>query len=306
MHETEDSLSSLAVNRRGILALVCSCGTFSANDALTKIVVGSYPAGEVMFLRGLLSAGCFILMLVAVRSARSFLRALKPLVLLRAFLDATAAGLGVTALVHLGVAELTTMTLTAPLLVTIMAVLIYKEAIGWRSCLAILVGLIGTLFIVKPDAHVFNSWALLGLAASFCGAAREIATRRIDPAISALAIALLSSIGLAGVGVAMGLTEAWLIPAQNVFLLLASAAILHSIGTYLLIFAFRGVTMSVVSPFRYTQLMWSAIVGYVIFGEMFDRWSIFGAALIVASGLYMLHRESVRHRFFATKMAIRP
>lgn len=303
---TENLLSSLTANRRGILALVCSCGAFSINDALTKIVVGSFPAGEVMFLRGLLSAGCFILMLVTVRSTRSFLPALKPLVLLRSLLDATAAGLGVAALVHLGVAELTTMTLTAPLLVTIMAALIYKEAIGWRRCLAIVVGLIGTLFIVKPDAQVFNSWALLGLAASVCGAAREITTRRIDPGISTLAIALLSSIGLSAVGVATGSNETWFIPPQNVFLLLAGAAVLHSIGTYLLVFAFRGVTMSVVAPFRYTQLIWSSFAGYIIFGEMFDRWSLFGAALIVGSGLYTLHRESIRRRFLATKMIIRP
>ena len=79
-------------------------------------------------------------------------------------------------------------------------------------------------------------------------------------------------------------------------MLLAGASAFFSIGMYLLVFAFRGVELSVVSPFRYTLLLWGVIAGYLILGEVPDVWSFVGAAIIVGSGIYTLHREAVRRR----------
>ena len=94
----------------------------------------------------------------------------------------------------------------------------------------------------------------------------------------------------------LGSFEAWpAMPADDVLLLVVSA-LFTGIAFYLMVIAFRGVDVSVVAPFRYVFLLWAMIAGYLAFGEIPDRWSFVGGALIVASGLYAMHREAVRGR----------
>lgn len=295
-------MSTLSANRRGILALVCSCAAFSSNDAITKIVVRSYPAGEIMFVRGLVTTVCILAALVVFRQTSTLPEAIRPMVLTRALFDAAASAFFITALAHVGIAELSTMVLASPLLITIMAVALYREPVGWRRWSAITVGLIGVLFVVKPDPGALNVWALLGLCAALGAAARDITTRQIHHTISTLAISVLSCVALTASGLMIGLNESWRMLAPGDFILVVAAAVLYGIATYLLVIAFRGTTISVVSPFRYTLLIWAGIAGYTIFGEIPDRWSLFGAALIVGTGIYTLHREAVRHRYLSAKL----
>jgi drug/metabolite transporter (DMT)-like permease len=292
-------LSSVTANERGIFAFICCCAAFSGNDTLIKIVVGSYPVGEVMFARGLFAAVCFTGALFAFRQVPTVHKVFQPLVLARVLLDAGTAAMGAIALLRLGVAELATIVLASPLLITIMAVLIYKEPVGWRRWSAIFIGFIGVLFIVRPDADAINSWALFAIAAAVFASARDLITRQIHRTVPILGISLLSSILLGAIGIAIGLTETWIMFSPRALLYVFLAAIFHSIGTYLGVVAFRGVTVSVVSPFRYTMLLWSGLGGYLVFSEVPNRSFLIGAALIVCGGLYSLHREAVTRRYLS-------
>jgi drug/metabolite transporter (DMT)-like permease len=94
----------------------------------------------------------------------------------------------------------------------------------------------------------------------------------------------------------MGLFEDWRAMPINDIVVLAIAAFFIGTAFYLMVVAFRGVDISVVAPFRYVFLLWAMLAGYAAFGEVPDRWGLIGGALIVASGLYAFHRESVRRR----------
>lgn len=296
-------MSSSRDNRRGIFSLLGAMALFAANDTLTKVVLQSYPVGEVMFLRGLLTAIFVALAIVALRQTHHIRRAVIPLVGLRSVFDATASGLFIAALAHMGVAELSAVILASPILMTMLAVFLFKEPVGWRRWAAIIVGLVGTLCVVKPDAGALNLWALAGVAAALCVAARDLTTLRIDASIPTLVVSLFSAFALTIGGFLLGIDEQWKMLAAVPLLITAMAAAFYSLANFLLILAFRSVEVSVVSPFRYSLILWGGIGGYIGFGEIPDGWSILGAALVVASGVYTLHRESVRRRYLSSKIA---
>jgi drug/metabolite transporter (DMT)-like permease len=289
-------MSSLRANRRGIIALIIALGAFTTNDALVKLVARNYPPGEVMLLRGLMTVVAVAAMMAMLGQARMVRQALAGRVLARSLFDALGAACFVTALVHMGLAELSAVLLVSPLIMTALSVLLNHETVGWRRWTAIAVGFVGTLFVVKPTPSAFDAWALLGLGAAFAGAARDLMTRHIDPGVPASVISLSALVAVMLVGALLGLGESWrMMSAADIGLLACAAAFLGA-GTYLVVIAYRDSEVSLVAPFRYTLLLWSGLAGYVVFGELPDRFAIIGGGLIVASGLYALHREGVRRR----------
>jgi drug/metabolite transporter (DMT)-like permease len=289
-------LPSSRANRRGVIALVIGMAGYTVNDAFVKLVAQSYPVGEVIFIRGVLTT----LVLGAIIAGAGLLpdmrRTTDRHVVWRAVADGAASVLYVVALAHMQMADLAAVLLLAPLLLTAMAVLFYGEIVGWRRWTAIAVGFGGTLFVVKPTPAMFDAWALIALAASFASASRDLLTRQTDQTIPTLILTLAGSIAVAIGGLALVVNEEWRMLAPRDLALLALAAAFLAFGSYLVALAYRGVDISVVAPFRYTLLLWAAIAGFLVFGELPDRWAAFGAMLIVASGLYALHRDAVRRR----------
>jgi drug/metabolite transporter (DMT)-like permease len=197
------------------------------------------------------------------------------------------------------IAELSAVVLTSPLILTALAAFVFGTQVGWRSWSAIAVGLIGTLFIVKPSAGSIDVWALVGLIAAVFSALRDLATRSISHAIPTLAVSVYGAAAVMLTGAAFGVAENWVMPSLSQWAAVAVAALFLGLGTYLIVLGFRNVDIPAVAPFRYTLLLWMGISGYFAFGEVPDRWSWVGAALIALSGLYALHRESVRRRELA-------
>lgn len=285
-----------AANRRGMLALTSGMAAFAVNDALVKLVARAAPVGEVIFLRGLFTLGFLLVALFVLGQVHRIGMAARPLIGLRSVLDGAASALFVAALVHMNIAELSAVVLTSPLLMTAMAVFLYREDVGWRRWAAICVGLIGMLCIVKPAPGEFDVWALAGLGAAAASASRDLITRRLDPAVPALAVSFAGSVGVTLSGLVLGAGETWRPMSASEIGLIAASSLFISIGTYLLVLAFRGVEISVVAPFRYTLLIWAGLAGFLVFGERPDLIAAAGAVLIVGSGLYTLHREAVRRR----------
>jgi drug/metabolite transporter (DMT)-like permease len=285
-------LTPTGANRRGIVALVAGMATFSVNDAVVKYVAREYPMGEVIFVRGIMA----VVLVGAMVIARGYLTHLRAAasgrVVLRSLLEAVASALFIAALVRIRIADISAIVLISPLILTAMSVAFFHEQVGPRRWAAIAIGFLGTLLVVKPTPAAFNAWALLGLASAFASAARDLTTRRIDAGVPTLVISFSGSIAVMLSGLALGAFEQWPAMAAPELALLAVAAGFLGVGTYLMVLAFRGVDISVVAPFRYMLLLWAAIAGYVAFGEIPDRWAIFGAALIVASGVYVARQRS--------------
>ncbi len=292
-------MTQFAANRRGMIALTFGMAAYTVNDTFVKLVARELPFGEVLFLRGSLSVAIFVVVLAATGALRHIGAAAKPIVLWRALFDALGTVFFIAALVKMNIADLSAVVMTSPLILTALAAIMLGDRIGWRRWAAIGVGLIGTLFIVKPGAGTFDAWALAGLAAAFLSAGRDLATRRIDPSIPSLVIGLYGTVMVTLSGATIGLTEDWIVPNLEQWTLLGIASSFLGLGTYLVVHAFRGVEIAAVAPFRYTLLIFMGIAGYVGFGEVPDRWAFVGAALIALSGLYALHREAVRRRELA-------
>jgi drug/metabolite transporter (DMT)-like permease len=282
-----------------MFALAGAMAAFAVNDMLLKLTAQRYPLGEVITVRGLIAMALVGAFLVAFGHVHALRAAVRAPVLGRTALDGAAMILFTSALVHMPLAELSAINLVSPLIITALAVIFFAEEVGWRRWSAIAIGFIGTLFIVKPAAGNFNGWALLGIACAFAGASRDVVTRRLDPAIPSIVISFMAAVGSSAIGLVLWLFEDWRAMALIDVGMLAISAAFVSIGHLLIVIAFRGVDVAAIAPFRYTLLLWAGICGYVAFGEVPDRFAIFGSVLIVGSGLYALHREVVRRHTLA-------
>ena len=183
-----------------------------------------------------------------------------------------------------------TLAFTAPLIVTALSVPVLGEHVGWRRWLAVIVGFVGVLIVLRPGAGMLTPAALALLLAAFCYAglavsARKLATTESTLSLSVYVIAgplLISSILLPG-NYAPPTLNAW------VLFLLAGLA---SAGAWVgIIGGYRRAPPSLLAPFEYTALIGAAVAGYYIWDEVPDRWVITGGAVIICSGLFIVHRE---------------
>ena len=295
-------MSSSRANRRGMFALMGAMASFAVNDMVMKLTAQRYALGEVITVRGAIATVLVGSVMLALGHMPA-LRFIRPLVLTRTMFDGLAMVLFTTALIHMPLAELSAINLVSPLLITAAAVIFLHEEVGWRRWTAIAIGFLGTLLIIKPTPGTFNAWALLGVATAFAGVARDMITRLLDPRIPSIMISFLAAFGSMIIGPVMGLTEQWRPMALADVGLLAISAVFVASGHMLVVIAFRGtVDVAAIAPFRYTLLIFAGVCGYLGFGEVPDRYAIFGSVLIVGSGLYALHREVVRRRTVAASV----
>lgn len=292
-------------NRRGIIAMVLAMLAFMTSDTIVKVVAAHAPYGEVIFVRGVFTVFLMGLALTWLRQWPHIRNVFRARIGVRAMFDAAGAGLFITALVQLPIANLYAILSTTPFLLTIYSVVFLHETVGWRRWSAITAGLIGMLFVIKPDPYDLNLWALVAFGAANTSALRDLVTRGIDAAIPTLVVALASAVAVMLVGLLMGSAETWraLTVLETTGLLVAAA--FFSLGTYLIVISTREAELSAIAPFRYTMLLGAGVSGYFVFNEIPDAWTFLGAAIIVAAGLYTLHRERVLRRFIATAETIR-
>ena len=292
-------MASARANRRGTFALIGAMAVFSANDMLMKLTAQRNPLGEVIMVRGVIATLLVGSIMIGMGQITALRAATNKNVLWRTLFDGMALVLFTSALIHMPLADLSAMNLVSPLIITALAVVLFGEEVGWRRWTAIVIGFLGTLLIVKPTPANFNAWALLGIACAFAAAIRDIITRQLSAAIPTIGISFMAAFATVIIGGIMYFLEDWRPMAPSDVGLLAIAALLIAAGHFLIVIAFRGVDVATIAPFRYTLLIFAGVCGYLGFGEVPDRYAIFGSVLIVGSGLYALHREVVRRRTVA-------
>lgn len=280
--------------------------TFAANDTLVKAVGLHYPLGEVIFLRGLFAAAFIGTAMVVTGQVRFFRGSLQKRVLVRALLEGLAALLFTSSILRMPLAEASAIILMSPLILTGMAVVFYGENVGWRRWAAIGIGFAGAMLVVKPAPGAFNAWALVVLACAFVSASRDLITRNLDPKIPATVVSFMGASTVTLFGLGLGLFESWRPMEPSELAITALAGAFLALSNFFLVLAFRGVEVSAVSPFRYSLIIWAAVGGYLAFGEMPDAVAIAGSALIVAGGVYAIHRERIRQRELAAKAGPAP
>jgi drug/metabolite transporter (DMT)-like permease len=294
-------LNSPAVSRgsnnlRGILAMLGAMACFVSGDSIVKFASRELPTGEIMFLRGLF-ASCIILVAARASGALRYVHlALTPAMALRTVNEVGATFLFFSALSLMPLADANAVGQFTPLAVTAGAALFFGEKVGWRRWLATGVGLLGVVIIIRPGSSAFNWGAIFVIASVVCVTVRDLVTRQMGLALPALLIAAVSSIGVTLSGLALLPFETWSRPSGNVLFLLGCAGFCISGGYYGIITAMRAGEISVVSPFRYTATLFAVAAGYFIFSEIPDAMTAVGIVVVMAAGLYTLHRERVRMR----------
>jgi drug/metabolite transporter (DMT)-like permease len=167
-----------------------------------------------------------------------------------------------------------------------------RRSVGVRW-LATAVGLIGVLIILRPGSSAFHPAAFFPIVSALAWAGTLIMTRMMSGREHAITTMTWSSI--VGVCVISGLVPfVWVTPSWHDILFGIFIGVASTAGQWIVVLAFRYADASVLAPFSYTQLLWVSLLGYLVFGEVPDIWTVTGAAFIVASGLYTAHRERIR------------
>jgi len=287
-------LASAAENRRGIVFMLVAMSLFVINDTFMKLARETYPAGQALALRAAFAiVVCFTLVFLARESDRLAM-AFRPRVLLRGVLEAFSALTFGWSLGLLPLANITAINMASPLLIVALAVVLGIERVGWRRALALGVGFIGVLFVVRPGADSFNSAAIVAVLSTFLVACRDLATRTIGDDVPSTVVSLTTTVLVGVVALGYGLTEQWLPIWRIETVYVALAAVLVTIGTFFIISAFRRTDVGVISQYRYAIIVFATLLGYLVWGDVPDLFAFLGVGLIVGSGLYTMHRQRVR------------
>ena len=278
---------------RGIALILLSTVFLGASDVTAKYLSATLPSIEIAWIRFLVFA--VIMMpaltpaspLFALRTERLGLQLMRGAALLASSL------LFISGLRFLPIAEASATGFVAPLFVTALSIIFLGESVGLRRWLATAVGLIGVVIILRPGTGAFHPAVFFPIVSALAWACTLIMTRMMSGRERAVTTMAYSSI--AGVCILTALVPlVWVAPSWHDILFGIFIGVASTAGQWIVVLAFRYADASVLAPFSYTQLLWVSILGFVIFGEIPDIWTVIGAAFIVASGLYTAHRERVR------------
>lgn len=289
---------SAAPGRAVALALIG--GAFlTVSDSGLKWLAGELAAGQIMSLRGFVAAAFLCSVTLVLRGPAALLPRSYKLHLIRGVFAAIATFTYLVGVPHLQLATATSILFAAPIFLTALAPFLIGEQVGWRRWSAVIVGFIGVMVIVRPAGtglvEGYHWAAFMILVAALGEAFRDLITRgasgRETTHSLLLSVTLVAAVG--GLCLPPYLPD-W--PAMNArhWLVLTGATALWTVAHFLLIEAFRFGEAALLAPFRYCNLFYAALMGFIIWGDLPDVWTWVGSAVIISSGLYILHREVLR------------
>ncbi len=280
-------------NVHGILIIIAAMFGFTLEDMFIKTLSVSLPVGQILMLLGFGSGTVFAVLALLRGDNLLATAAWTPRMLLRTASEAFGAVVFATALARVDLSTVAAVFQTLPLVITLGAALFLGEQVGWRRLTAILVGFCGVLLIIRPGMAAFDPNTLLVLAAVVVVAVRDLITRTIDASVSSFVVSCQSFYSLIPAGGAMLLLGSQgLAPVSGAHLaMFAGAVVFGAAGYWGVVTALRLGEASVVAPFRYSRLLFSILVGMIVFGERPDAPTLIGASLIIGSGLFTFLRE---------------
>ena len=278
---------------KGIALVLASTIFLGTSDVTAKYLSATLPSIEIAWIRFLVFA---VIMtpamlpaspLYALQTNRLGLHLMRGAALLGSSL------FFISGLRFLPIAEASATGFVAPLFVTALSIIFLGEKVGLRRWIATGVGLVGVLIILRPGTGAFHPAAFFPLVSALAWACTLIMTRMMSGTERAITTMTYSSI--AGLFILSALVPfVWVTPTWHDIAFGILIGVASTAGQWIVVLAFRYADASVLAPFSYTQLLWVSVLGFFIFGEVPDAYTVTGAAFIVASGLYTAHRERVR------------
>ncbi|NOE28424.1 DMT family transporter [Ruegeria sp. HKCCD6157] len=282
-------------NTKGALLMMGSMAAFTLNDTLVKVALQDLPLFQLVAMRGFLAV--FLIYVLARYLGTlhlNFSRHDKWLVALRCLAELAATFFFLTALKNMPLANVTAILQALPLTVTLGAALVFSEQVGWRRALAIAVGFVGMLLIVRPGPEGFSVYSIYALVAVVSITVRDLITRRMSADVPSMLVTLATSVSIAGAAAIASVFEGWVAVSATAGSLVAAAAVFVLLGYLLSVMVMRQGDVGFVAPFRYSSLIWALGLGWVVFDEWPDSLTMLGAVLIVGAGLFTLFRARAR------------
>ena len=277
----------------GILFMLLGYFMFALNDAMGKWLVASYSVGQVLLVR---SVGAFLVlspMIVRqgvsdlVRPARPGLQAMR---VLFATLDTA---LFYAAVVYLPLADVLTFYMAGPIYIAALSHVFLGEKVGWRRWLAIVVGFGGVVIALRPSTASLSLSSLFALLGSLSFAISMILGRRLR-GTSDTTLVTLQTLGSLVLGLVLALAD-WRAPGVLDWAALLLLGVVSCVAHLLITRALKLAPASTLAPLQYTLLLWGVVFGVVFFGDVPDSQLLVGSAIIVLAGLFIFHRQKVRH-----------
>ena len=277
--------------------MVGSMICFAVNDAVIKSLGGVLPIFQTLAVRG--GIVVIVLAVMVIRSGwrvQELRRRDKMILLLRVAAEVGAAFFIVTALFNMELANMTAILQILPLTIPLAAFIFLGEPLGWRRLLAIFIGFLGMLFIVKPGSDGFNVYSLFCLAAVICVTIRDLTARSLGAKLSSQEMSLFAAIGVFGAASVAAMFEPWVAISLTSWAALCGSSLAILLGYLVSVYAIRTGDVSFTAQFRYIGLIAALILGYVFFGEWPDRLALMGAVIIVGTGAFTLYRQQASRR----------
>jgi len=276
-------------NLRGIVLMIAAMAGFAIEDMLLKSVYGHLPVGQILMVFG--AGGAVVFAVLTLRQGqRLFSRAaLVPAVAWKAGNEVIGRVFYTLAIALTPLSSASAILQATPLVVTLGAALIFGERVVWQRWLAIFIGFLGVLVILRPGLEGFTPAAILAVIGTLGFAGRDLATRAAPKTLGNMLLGFYGFLVLVPTGLAMlAVTGGAVLPTLSELLRLMLAIAVGVSAYAFLTAAMRLGEVAVVTPFRYTRLVFALLVGIVVFGERPDAATLVGAAIVVGSGIYTI------------------
>ncbi len=278
----------------GITLVISAMFIFATQDAITKTLAATYSAPQILWVRFVFYALFALAFSARKRPLRFALRSRAPwLQVARSLLIVAEIALFIITIRYMSLAEMHALLATFPLMVTAIAALFLGEPVGIRRWGAVFAGFVGVLIIIRPGIIELQPGVLLALLTALMFAGYNVMTRMVakydDGETSTVYMAVIGAVVMTCLG-----PFYWIDPTLTDWMWLICLSFTAAAGHFLLIKALEIAPASTLQPFNYTLLVFATVIGYIFFDNLPDFWTVVGASVVVASGLYTIYRERRR------------
>jgi drug/metabolite transporter (DMT)-like permease len=277
----------------GIVLMLTGIAGFAMMDATIKWLTANYPVAQIVALRSWF--GLPLLCMFALRGGGpGLLKTRRPLLHAGRYL--LVLGLSFSffwALSQMKLVDAIAITFAAPIFITALSVPLLKESVGLHRWVAISIGFCGVLIMLRPGIGVFQWAGLVVIGSVVFYSLLMITTRAYKTTEQTAALMLYPQLGMSLTGIIL-VPFFWVTPSLGDLGLFALAGMFGSVGVMCLTHAFRLGPAAVISPFEYSALIWATLIGYLVWGELPDVFTLVGAVIVISSGLYIIYRETAK------------
>ncbi|HET9404038.1 MAG TPA: DMT family transporter [Burkholderiales bacterium] len=276
---------------KGIVVMAVGVALLTANDAISKYLTESHPVGQVICLRQAATLLVIVPYVMLVTGWGALRVVSWPGQLTRGLLFVANAALIVLGFSLLPLATVITIMFSSPIFLALLSASLLTERVTLDRWIAIIGGFAGVLIVIRPGATAFDWVLLIPVGAALANALRDIVTRRLSRTETSVAILFWSTLIVMGAGLVTA-PFGWQPVTPTAAAWFVAAGVFNAAAHFLLIEALRLGEAAVISPVRYTSLIWATLIGFLVWGDLPDAWVAAGSAVIIASGVYMIRAEA--------------